>query len=420
MDKLFLVDRKREVVKTYKDFFRDLEKTEKLENIIYESSPYLIFLKLVRSIIDGLKIEMLDYDFSNEEIKRLGISEEMLSNSTKVSDIKIENFNELIYLINKSTKNWKIALYTSGTTGRPKKVYHTFESLTRNVKTGEKFKDNVWAFSYNPTHIAGIQVFFQALLNMNTIVYIFDVNRKEIPELLSNYKVTNISATPTFYRTILPEIKEKIDSVKRVTFGGEKFDPTLENDLKNVFPNAKIVNIYASTEAGTLLTSSGEYFEIPEDKREYFKISEDGELLIHKLLLGESTEINIENGWYHTGDIVEIIEGNKIRFVGRKTEMINVGGYKVNPNEVEEEIKKVNGVLDAYVYAKSNRLTGNIIVADVVIDKEQYSEKEIEKEIYEKLKNNLQSWKIPRILNFVDNLSLTRTGKKVRKWKTWR
>ncbi|MFN3692047.1 MAG: AMP-binding enzyme [Fervidobacterium sp.] len=87
----------------------------------------------------------------------------------------------------------------------------------------------------------------------------------------------------------------------------------------------------------------------------------------------------------------------------------------MNPNEVEEEIKKVNGVLDAYVYAKSNRLTGNIIVADVVIDKEQYSEKEIEKEIYEKLKNNLQSWKIPRILNFVDNLSLTRTGKKVRK-----
>lgn len=415
MDKLFLVDEKRNEIKTYKDFFKDLEQIKKLENVIYESSPYLIFLKLVRSIIDGLTIELLDYDLSNEEIRRLGIKKDSLENKTTVSNIKITNFEDFNKLIYKGKSKWKIGLYTSGTTGRPKKVYHTFDSLTRNVKTGEKFRENVWAFAYNPTHIAGIQVFFQALLNLNTIIYIFDMNRKDIPILLNKYKVTNISATPTFYRTFLPEIKLSLNTIKRITFGGEKFDPTLENDLRKAFPNAKIVNIYASTEAGTLLTSRGEYFEIPEEKKEYFKISKDGELLIHNILLGESTEINTQNGWYHTGDIVEIIGENKIRFVGRKTEMINVGGYKVNPNEVEDEIKKVNGVLDAYVYAKKNRLTGNIIAADIVVDKDKFDVKEVEKEIYEKLNGSLQSWKIPRILNFVDNLSLTRTGKKVRK-----
>jgi len=68
-------------------------------------------------------------------------------------------FRDIFELIKAGAKSWKIGLYTSGTTGRPKKVYHTFASLTRNVKTGDKYADNVWAFAYNPTHVAGVQVF---------------------------------------------------------------------------------------------------------------------------------------------------------------------------------------------------------------------------------------------------------------------
>lgn len=416
MSKLFLADTKRNIFKTYEDFFQDLSNIRELETIIYENSPYLIFLKLTRSLIEGLKVDLLDYDLSYDEIKRLDITKESLTKKIKLSNIKINNFNELLNSVEHGSKTWKLGLYTSGTTGRPKKIYHSFENLTRNIKTGERFKENVWAFAYNPTHIAGIQVFFQALLNGNPMIYIFDLDRNNIPELMKKYEITNISATPTFYRNVVPMINTSIESVKRVTFGGEKFDPTLENKLKEIFPNAKIVNIYASTEAGSLLSSRGEFFEIPKDKENYFKIAEDGELLIHKSFLGESGSINIENNWYHTGDIVEVIGKNKIKIIGRKTEMINVGGYKVNPNEVEEEIKKINGIIDVYVYAKTNRMTGNIIVADVVIyNKDDHDLNQLEKLIYEKLKKNLQVWKIPRIINFVDKIQLTRTGKKVRK-----
>lgn len=118
--------------------------------------------------------------------------------------------------------------------------------------------------------------------------------------------------------------------------------------------------------------------------------------------------------WYHTGDIVEFTEDGRIKFVGRKNEMINVGGYKVNPNEVEEEIKKINGVLDAYVYARKNQLTGNILVAEVVLKDKELDLQEMEKIIYENLRTSLQNWKIPRIIKFVDEIKLTRTGKKVR------
>jgi len=414
MKGIFLIDTKRNVFKTYEEFFQDLSNIDELETIIYERTPYLIFLKLTRSLIEGLQVDLLDYDISYDEMKRLGISEKDLKAKVRLSNIKINNFDEFLSKIKYGSKTWKLGLYTSGTTGRPKKVYHTFENLTRNVKTGDRFKENIWAFAYNPTHIAGVQVFFQALLNGNPIIYIFDLNIKKIPQLMIKYRITNISATPTFYRNIISVIDKSINSVKRVTFGGEKFDPTLENKLKTIFPNAKIVNIYASTEAGSLLSSRGEFFEIPKDKETLFKIAEDGELLIHESLLGESESIKIENGWYHTGDIVELIEKNKIKIVGRKTEMINVGGYKVNPHEVEEEIKKIPGVVDAYVYSKKNRMTGNIIVADVIVDSIVQNLNEFEKLIYDKLRKNLQAWKIPRIINFVDKIQLTRTGKKVR------
>jgi acyl-coenzyme A synthetase/AMP-(fatty) acid ligase len=413
MDKLFLVDEKRQILKTYKDFLDDLQSIRRINKVILETSPYLIFLKLIRALISGKQIDLIDYDLSSEEIKRLGIKDEEISREIELEEIEIRNFDELIERIEQGKRYWKLGLYTSGTTGRPKKVYHNYENITRNVKTGERYQDNVWAFSYNPTHIAGIQVFFQALMNRNTIIYIFDLNREKIPELLKKYKVTNISATPTFYRTIIPALSFPIESVRRITFGGEKYDPTLENTLKQFFPNAKIVNIYASTEAGTLLSSHGEFFEIPENKEKYFKIEKDGELLIHRDLIGESQDLTLKGDWYYTGDIVEIIDKNKIKFIGRKNEMINIGGYKVNPNEVEEEIKKIDWIIDVHVYSRKNRITGNILAADVV-KKEGIDDKELEKIIYERLNSNLQYWKIPRIINFVEKISLTRTGKKVR------
>jgi acyl-coenzyme A synthetase/AMP-(fatty) acid ligase len=93
--------------------------------------------------------------------------------------------------------------------------------------------------------------------------------------------------------------------------------------------------------------------------------------------------------------------------------MINVGGYKVNPHEVEEEIKKVSGVVDARVSARINRLTGNILMAEVV-KLNDLDETELEKKIFQELSTRLQSFKIPRIMRFVPKLRLTRSGKKER------
>jgi len=400
--------------KTYQQLIEDINNQKTLEKYIKKTDAYEILKNIIVSLISGEKIILLDSDFTKEEMNNLGISLQEINQEIKLKKDKINSFEELLEQINKKKEGWEITLYTSGTTGRPKKVKHNLQSLTRGVKVSEKYKNNIWAFAYNPTHFAGLQVFFQAFYNKNPLIYVFDMDRKIIEETLNRFQVTHISATPTFYRSIIPYIKQQIPTVERLTMGGEKYDETLENILIKIFPNAEIRNVYASTEAGSIFSAKGDIFRISERLRDKIKINEDNELLIHKSLLGESETLKLDGEWYRTGDLVEKIDDDHFKFISRKTEMINVGGYKVNPHEVENEIKKVEGVIDVLVKARNNRITGSILTAEVEV-MEGINKKEKEKEIIKVLEKNLQNWKIPRIITFVDNIELTRTGKKVRK-----
>lgn len=399
--------------KTYEDLIKEINEQKSIKKYIKEKEPYEIIKNLIVSLIYGEKIELIDSEFTKEEIENLGLSEKKLKEKKILEKIEIKNYEQIIKEIEKNKEIWEITLYTSGTTGRPKKVKHKLKTIARSVKKSEENKKNIWGYAYNPTHFAGLQVFFQTLYNKNSIIYIFDMERKKIEETLKKYGVTHISATPTYYRTMLPYIKNEIPNMQKVTTGGEKYDQELEKQLQKIFPNAKIRNVYASTEAGSLFSSKGEIFKISDRMKDKIKINEEKELLIHKSLLGESETFELTNEWYKTGDLVEKIEEKQFKFISRKTEMINIGGYKVNPYEIEKEIKKIEGIKDVIVKARKNKITGNILVALIQIE-EKIDKKEKEKEINQKLKQNLQKWKMPRIIKFVETIELTRTGKKVR------
>ena len=414
MMEYFWIDPNERLNKKYEDLFYDLYVMDKLSNFVYKDNPYMIVLNILAGLISGEKIVLVDSNLSKKEITNVGLNYDDVAFSRKNINLpKINTLEEFMSKIEENKNYWKLEIFPSGTMGFPKKVEHTLESLTRGVKKDINFKNNVWGFAYNPTHFAGLQILFQALLNANTIVYLFDQNPAIIPDILSSYRITHISATPTFYRKILPYLNKENTVLERITFGGEKFDKLLVDKIKKYFPKAKIRNIYASTEAGSLFSSKDETFKISERMKDKIKI-ENNELLVHKDLLGYSSQIELEDNWYRTGDLVEKNNENEFKFIARKDEIINVGGYKVNPHEIEEEIKRLDDIVDVVVKGRKNGVTGNILVAEIIYNGD-LEEKKIEEEILNLLKINFQNWKIPRIFNIVKDVKQTRTSKKMRK-----
>lgn len=411
---LFYVDVLLGIEKSYQDLVSDLTALTSYSPYCYKDNYYEIFKHIIHSILLEKEVILLDSDFSSTELNELigdDLQMEQFSVNSKIimPNISCENLRGLIL---KKSSTWKITLFTSGTTGIPKKISHSFDSITRNVKQGGNHIEDIWGFAYNPTHMAGLQVFFQALLNYNPLIRLFGQSSDVVLSLIAQYKITHLSATPTFYRLLLPSAKV-LYSVKRLTFGGEKFDSSAAQQLVSLFPNAQITNVYASTEAGTLFASQGDKFSIKEEIRHLIKI-ENQLLFLHKSLIGESTSILLSDGeWYNTGDLTEIISECPFlfKFISRQSEMINVGGYKVNPTEVEQTIREIPGIQDVFVFGKRNSLLGHVICCEVVSVDKKLSEQSIRKFLMKRL----QEFKIPRIIRFVDAIATTRSGKISRK-----
>ena len=380
----------------YKDFYSETFRT-KLSNQLYFYSDFInLLLIFFGSIIRGKNIKLLE--------NHIEINSGSNANQSNIPPDSIDkkNFQDLI--LNSPSE---IYLSTSGTTGSPKLIKHTVSSLTRMLKIGDIYSNDRWALLYNAIHIAGIQVIFQAILNENFIINLYNLNILEVSEKIKVYKISNLSATPTFYRMLL-SLGGNYEFVKRVTLGGEKVTYDLTENIKKLFPNAKITNIYASTEIGSLLRSNDDIFEIPNYLINKIKIIEN-ELYIHKELVNEEN-FNFLEDFYPTGDLVDVISENpfKFKFISRKSDIVKVGGVKVNILEVEEKIRELPYILGARVYARKNSVLGNIICSELAVnDKEKISIDGIKND----LNNLLPSYKIPSIIRIVESLKTTKTGK---------
>lgn len=307
------------------------------------------------------------------------------------------------YLIkNKDVLNFNIQ--TSGTTSTPKLINVKVSNCIRYVKKTNETSKRIWGMGYPHKSFASTQVFFQALMNKESIIYLYGFDFQSADQFFTNYTITNLSCTPTFLSMLLVNLKKEYKSILKITTGGEKMKNSLIKSFKRTFPRAEYINIYATTETGSLLYSTTEYFIIPEKHITQLKIV-DGTLRVHKSLLNEIDNIN--GDWYDTNDIIEFIDEKQFKFVSRSNGYLNTGGFRVSPLQIEEKIMEIEGVKDVHVYGKPNSLLGCIICADIIGEK--VSSKGIKFELSNK---SIEKQMIPQIIRIVDLFEHISNGKK--------
>lgn len=317
----------------------------------------------------------------------------------------VKDFENLIYEIKKN--NLTIKLNTSGTTGKPKNIIHTVESITKNITVNDKHKNSVWGLCYPTGKMAFYQVLYQTLFNQSTMVNLFGDKLKLISDKIITNKITHLSATPTFYKMLISE-EIIFDYIKQVTIGGERSDSNLIDKIKIYFPKSTVKNIYASTEAASLFVSDTDVFKIPEKYIKKIKLF-NNKLYLHRDLVGHIESNRMEGDWYDTKDLIEVISYNEFKFLGRENTQINISGFKINPFKVESVINGLPYVENSVVYHRKNSVTGNILCCNIILNKTR-TKTEVKKDI-SKL---LDRYEIPSIIRFVDEIEVNENMKIVR------
>jgi acyl-CoA synthetase (AMP-forming)/AMP-acid ligase II len=320
-----------------------------------------------------------------------------------------------------------LMIRTTGTTGPPKAARHDWRILTKTVRGRRPRPEQRWLLAYGPHQFAGIQVLQHVVASQATLIAPFPRLPRDGLEALLSERVTCVSATPTYFRFLLAEARSRdveLPPLEQVTLGGEAIPPDLLDRLRVAFPGAKISQVYASTEFGSVMSvRDGQAgFSVDALYSESNPAATvrviDGALWVKAEagMLGYAGDADADasraevDGWRPTGDLVEIVEG-RVLFRGRDSEVINVGGVKVDPLPVEHRIAGVPGVAAARVFGRPNPLTGAIVAAEIIPASEA-DQKRIRLDIKEALADLPRAWH-PRSVKFVDAVE-TRGAKTVR------
>ncbi len=286
--------------------------------------------------------------------------------------------------------------------------------------------DQRWLLAYGLHQFAGIQMVLHVTASQATLVAPFPRQPKDGLDALLTDGVTCVSSTPTFWRFLLTEARSRrvtLPPLEQVTLGGEASPPDLLDELRRTFPGARISQVYASTELGSITSVRDGLPGIAVEDlfgdtnpTSNVRVT-DGELWVRAAAgmlgyAGQADAAAVPGEWRQTGDLVEIVEG-RVLFRGRRSEVINVGGVKVHPLPVEERIAALDSVAAARVYGRPSKLTGFIVAAEIVPAGGAATDVErIRLEVKETVSDLPKAWQ-PRHLSFVEAIE-TKGGKTVR------
>jgi hypothetical protein len=360
--------------------------------------------------IDGKVKESFSTNIVNINGEILTISDEKNNESHKI----IENLQKLGHS--------GLILFSSGSTGAPKAMIHDLDKLIDNYKNKKQKHINMLVFLMFD-HIGGINTMLNILSMGATMIIPQNRNADDICRLIQDYKITVLPSSPTFLNLILIDRSyEKYDlsSLRMITYGTETMPDGLLNRLKAVFSKVKFLQTFGTSETGIASTSSkssnSTFMKIDDENLEYKIVDNELWLRSKTQILGylnRSMESFTNDGWFKTGDLVELDNEGFIRIIGRNKEIINVGGQKVLPSEVESVLLGMDEIEDCLVYGEQNAITGQSVSCDVVL-KHGIDDSGFKILVRKFCKDKLDNFKIPTRVNVVQKTEFTERFKKSR------
>jgi acyl-CoA synthetase (AMP-forming)/AMP-acid ligase II len=318
-------------------------------------------------------------------------------------------------------------LLTSGTSGPPKIVRHGMASLTAAI--GPLEGSSVWSTFYDVRRFGGLQILLRAVLGGSSLVLSSaGENVADHLKRIAAYAATHVSGTPSHWRRVLMSSAAKQIKPRYVRLSGEIADQAILTQLRITYPQARICHAYASTEAGVCFEVNDGIEGFPEGlvregRGEADIRVEAGTLRIRSrctasgYLSRVSSMLLDDEGFVDTGDLVEL-RGTRYFFIGRKEGVINVGGLKVHPEEIEAAINRHPEVHACQVRSRKNYFVGAMVEADIVLKTVRGQTgklmPELQREIIALCRRDLAPHKVPVTIRFVPSLELTATGKLLR------
>lgn len=298
-----------------------------------------------------------------------------------------------------------LVLFTSGSSGKPKGVVHDFSRLLtkfHNPRLG-LITLNFLLFD----HWGGLNTLLGCLASGTLVVFPETRTSHEICQLVEQHRIELLPATPTFLNMLLVSrayVEYDLSSLKLITYGAEPMPEITLVSLKLIFPNLKLRQTYGMIELGVMRAKSkaSDSLWVKLGGEGYQTRVVDGILQVkaESAMLGylNAPSPFTEDGYLITGDLVDQ-DGEYFRILGRQSDVINVGGQKVYPAEVETVILELPEVVDALVYGENHVLTGKIVCADIIVSGE-FDETAMRQKVKRHCHLKLQSFMVPVRIGF--------------------
>ena len=315
-------------------------------------------------------------------------------------------------------------MFTSGTSGPPKLVAHSFAALTGAIEPLAALDDVVWGTFYDVRRYGGLQMLLRALTGGGSMV--LSHAGEPVDHFIARLRdagVTHLAGTPSHWRGALmcPDLASLKPRYLRLS--GEIVDQAVLDALKAAFPGRMIGHAFASTEAGVafevndgLAGFPASWLDAPGKVEMRMR---NGTLHLRSArtalaYAGASGALHDDEGFIDTGDLIEQ-RGERMYFTGRASGVINVGGAKVAPEEVEAIINSVPHVHQSRVRPRRNPLTGSLVAAEVVAEV-GCDEADLRAHILGVCRAALPAYKVPVSLTFVSSLPMSAGGKLERRY----